>query len=295
MTIGEKIKKLRNGLGMTQAALCGDYITRNMLSQIENGIAKPSIDTVTYIADKLGVPAGFLLTDTDDLLAFQKLTCIDTLRDLYTEKKYFECAQICERLPGCDDEIALILSNCYLNIGKEHLQNGNIRAAENALNASLIFSDKTVYASDDVRRKAGIYLSMIDAFRKKNTVTDVLEAFQSSTSSDNDYDYLMYLNILKLIDDQKSEYAAKIFDSVRVKNVLYRMHINARLSASALNFERARELLLGALNGEDESPDPILKYRLLGDLEQVCKALSDYETAYNASIQKGELYAELMG
>ena len=295
MTIGEKIKKLRNGLGMTQAALCGDYITRNMLSQIENGIAKPSIDTVTYIADKLGVPAGFLLTDTDDLLAFQKLTCIDTLRDLYTEKKYFECAQICERLPGCDDEIALILSNCYLNIGKEHLQNGNIRAAENALNASLIFSDKTVYASDDVRRKAGIYLSMIDAFRKKNTVTDVLEAFQSSTSSDNDYDYLMYLNILKLIDDQKSEYAAKIFDSVRVKNVLYRMHINARLSASALNFERARELLLGALNGEDERPDPILKYRLLGDLEQVCKALSDYETAYNASIQKGELYAELMG
>lgn len=294
MTIGEKIKKLRNGLGMTQAALCGDYITRNMLSQIENGIAKPSIDTVTYIADKLGVPAGFLLTDTDDLLAFQKLTCIDTLRDLYTEKKYFECAQICERLPGCDDEIALILSNCYLNIGKDHLQSGNIRAAENALNASLIFSDKTVYSSDDVRRKAGIYLSMIDAFRKKNTVTDVLEAFQSSTSSDNDYDYLMYLNILKLIDDQKSEYAAKIFDSVRVKNVLYRMHINARLSASALNFERARELLLGALNGEDERPDPILRYRLLGDLEQVCKALSDYETAYNASIQKGELYAELM-
>lgn len=293
MTIGEKIKKLRNGLGMTQSTLCGDYITRNMLSQIENGIAKPSIDTVTYIADKLGVPAGFLLTDTDDLLAFQKLTCIDVLRDLYTEKKYFECAQICEKLPGCDDEIAFILSNCYLNIGKDHLQSGNIRAAENALNASLIFSDKTVYASDDVRRKAGIYLSMIDAFKKKNTVTDVLEAFQSSTSSDNDYDYLMYLNILKLIDDQKSEYAAKIFDSVRVKNVLYRMHINARLSASALNFERAKELLLGALNGEEESPDPILKYRLLGDLEQVCKALSDYETAYNASIQKGELYAEL--
>ena len=294
MTIGEKIKKLRNGLGMTQAALCGDYITRNMLSQIENGIAKPSIDTVTYIADKLGVPAGFLLTDTDDLLAFQKLTCIDTLRDLYTEKKYFECAQICERLPGCDDEIALILSNCYLNIGKEHLQNGNIRASENALNAAIIFCDKTVYTCDDVRRKAGIYLSMIDAFRKKNSATDVIDAFADTTDTDNDYDYLMYLNVLKLIDDQKAEYAAKIFDSVRIKNVLYRMHINAKLSVSALNFERARELLLSALSGEDERPDPILKYRLLGDLEQVCKALSDYENAYNASIQKGELYAELM-
>ena len=57
---------------------------------------------------------------------------------------------------------------------------------------------------------------------------------------------------------------------------------------------RAKELLLSALDGENGEPDPILKYRLLCDLEQVCKALSDYETAYNASIQKGELYAELM-
>ena len=134
---------------------------------------------------------------------------------------------------------------------------------------------------------------MIDAFRKKNTATDVLEAYQSSTSADNDYDYLMYLNILKLIDEQKSEYAAKIFDSVRIKNVLYRMHINARLSICALNFERAKELLLGALDGENGEPDPILKYRLLSDLEQVCKALSDYENAYNASVQKSEMYSEL--
>ena len=295
MTIGEKIKKLRCDRGMTQSMLCGDFITRNMLSQIENGVAKPSIDTITYIADKLGIPAGFLLTDTDDLLAFQKLTCVNTLRELYKQNEFTKCAEMCERLPGSDDETSFILSNCYLNIGKEHLQNGNMRAAENALNASLIFSDKTVYASDDVRRKAYLYLSMIDAFRKKNTATDVLEAYQSSTSADNDYDYLMYLNILKLIDEQKSEYAAKIFDSVRIKNVLYRMHINARLSSVALNFERAKELLTEALGSEYEKPDPLLKYRLLGDLEQVSKALSDYETAYNASVQKSELYSELMG
>jgi len=92
MTIGEKIKKLRNNLGMTQSALCGDFITRNMLSQIENGVAKPSIDTITYIADKLGIPAGFLLTDTDDLLAFQKLACINTLRELYKQNEFAKCA-----------------------------------------------------------------------------------------------------------------------------------------------------------------------------------------------------------
>ena len=293
MTIGEKIKKLRCDLGMTQSKLCGDFITRNMLSQIENDVAKPSIDTITYIAGKLGVPAGFLLTDTDDLLAFQKLSCIHTLRELYEQNEFVKCAEICERLPGSDDEIAFILSNCYLNIGKEHLQNGNIKAAENFLNACLAFCTKTVYASDSIKRKAHIYLSRIDAFKKKNSPTDVLESFEGFTDTDGDYDFFMYLNILKLIDEQKAEYAAKIFDSVRIKNVLYRMHINARLSSVALNFERAKELLLGALDGTNGHPDPLLRYRLLSDLEQVCKALSDYETAYNASIQKGELYAEL--
>lgn len=293
MTIGQKIKKLRTDLGMTQARLCKDFITRNMLSQIENDVAKPSIDTITYIANTLGVPAGFLLTDTDDLLAFQKLTCINTLRELYKQKEFAKCAQICERLPGSDDEIAFILANCYLNIGKNHLQSGNINAAENFLSASLVFLDKTAYASDSIRRKAHIYLSMIDTFKKKNTVTEVLEAFEGMSDDEDDYDYFMYLNVLKLIDEQKSEYAAKIFDSVRIKNVLYRMHINARLSSIALNFERAKELLLGALDGTNGKADPLLKYRLLSDLEQVCKALSDYETAYNASIQKGELYAEL--
>jgi len=118
-------------------------------------------------------------------------------------------------------------------------------------------------------------------------------AFEDAENTDSDYDYLMYLNIIKLIEEQKAEYAAKIFDSVRIKNVLFRLHINAKLSVSALNFERAKELLLNALDGENGEPDPILKYRLLCDLEQVCKALSDYETAYNASIQKGEMYAEL--
>ena len=43
MNIGEKIKRLRTAKLMTQADLVGDVITRNMLSQIENGVANPSL------------------------------------------------------------------------------------------------------------------------------------------------------------------------------------------------------------------------------------------------------------
>ena len=63
MTTGEKIKKLRNDKMMTQAQLVGDHITRNMLSRIESNEANPSLSTLIYIADRLGVPAGYLLAD----------------------------------------------------------------------------------------------------------------------------------------------------------------------------------------------------------------------------------------
>ena len=42
MNLGEKIKNLRISKNITQSALSGAKITRNMLSQIENGKAMPS-------------------------------------------------------------------------------------------------------------------------------------------------------------------------------------------------------------------------------------------------------------
>ena len=58
MEIGEKIKTLRNQRRMTQTALAGDQITRNMLSLIENGSALPSLSTILYLAERLDIPAG---------------------------------------------------------------------------------------------------------------------------------------------------------------------------------------------------------------------------------------------
>ena len=46
----DEMRKMRQ---MTQEKLSGSKITRNMLSQIENGIATPSIETLEYIANTL--------------------------------------------------------------------------------------------------------------------------------------------------------------------------------------------------------------------------------------------------
>ena len=63
MELGEKLRKAREERGLAQRALCGDIITRNMLSQIENGSAKPSMETLRLLADRLELPLGYFLED----------------------------------------------------------------------------------------------------------------------------------------------------------------------------------------------------------------------------------------
>ncbi len=63
MELGTKIKEARLAAGMSQRQLCGDQITRNMLSLIENGSAKPSMDTLVYLARRLGQPVSAFLQE----------------------------------------------------------------------------------------------------------------------------------------------------------------------------------------------------------------------------------------
>lgn len=61
MELGEKIRLARQQAGLSQRQLCGEDITRNMLSLIENGGAKPSVKTLTLLAERLGKPVSYFL------------------------------------------------------------------------------------------------------------------------------------------------------------------------------------------------------------------------------------------
>lgn len=63
MELGQRLKQARLEAGLSQRQLCGDEITRNMLSQIENGSARPSMDTLRYLAARLGKPMGYFLEE----------------------------------------------------------------------------------------------------------------------------------------------------------------------------------------------------------------------------------------
>ena len=63
MELGQRIKEARLEAGLSQRQLCGEVITRNMLSQIENGAARPSMATLQYLAGRLGKSVSFFLED----------------------------------------------------------------------------------------------------------------------------------------------------------------------------------------------------------------------------------------
>ena len=63
MELGEKIKQARLEAGLSQRQLCGDTVTRNMLSQIENGSARPSMDTLRFFAARLGKTLSYFLEE----------------------------------------------------------------------------------------------------------------------------------------------------------------------------------------------------------------------------------------
>ena len=62
-TLGERIRKLRKQQKLTLEALAGKELTKGMLSLIENNKANPSMESLSYIAERLGVEVVELLEE----------------------------------------------------------------------------------------------------------------------------------------------------------------------------------------------------------------------------------------
>ncbi len=137
MDLGKKIRRARQEAGLSQRQLCGEEITRNMLSLIENGAARPSMKTLSLLAQRLGKPVSYFLEentqDPSELItsaealrqveaallekktvyAAQLLECV-TAPLLYREKLLLsaklpgaDLESICNSLPSLDEELLL--------------------------------------------------------------------------------------------------------------------------------------------------------------------------------------------
>ena len=67
--LGEKVRLLREGKGLSRPVFCGDEseLSVRQLVRIEKGEFRPTIKTLEYIADRLGIPSYVLMPDYKEL------------------------------------------------------------------------------------------------------------------------------------------------------------------------------------------------------------------------------------
>jgi tetratricopeptide (TPR) repeat protein len=58
--LGERLRQLRVAAGLTQSELAGERFSKEYVSQIERGKTRPTEETVSWLAARLGVDTGFL-------------------------------------------------------------------------------------------------------------------------------------------------------------------------------------------------------------------------------------------
>ena len=120
MTLGEKLRQTRLEAGLSQKALCGDRITRNMLSLIESGSARPSMDTLVYLAQQLGKSVGFFLDEDAP---------VDQARALYAQGDYAQALELLTEGPEAD----LLRSLCLLELADQAIREEKLPYARQLL------------------------------------------------------------------------------------------------------------------------------------------------------------------
>lgn len=62
--IGERIREARHRAGLTQQQLAGERYTKAYISALETGIARPSMVALSYLSERLGLPASHFIDET---------------------------------------------------------------------------------------------------------------------------------------------------------------------------------------------------------------------------------------
>lgn len=127
MGLGEKIKAARLEAGLSQRQLCGDTITRNMLSQIENGSASPSMATLQYLAGRLGKSVSFFLQE--QAVDSQNTELMHRVRQAYAQRQTGAVLTLLRDYhspdPLFDQEAQYLFALCAISHSEHLLQQGD--------------------------------------------------------------------------------------------------------------------------------------------------------------------------
>lgn len=105
-TLGLRIRKLRKQQKLTLEALAGDQLTKGMLSLIENGKAQPSMESLSYIAGRLGIESSELMEDVSQTEKRSLLAQVEKLYKVDYSDLQDEHQQIIELVQPVVDKLS---------------------------------------------------------------------------------------------------------------------------------------------------------------------------------------------
>ena len=275
MHLGDKIRARRRELGLTQAALSGETVTRNMLSQIEGGKATPSLPTLLVLAERLSVPVGYFFCEEGEEFFYRKQAVFPRLSALFHAGSYAECLRAFERELGeCDDELGYMMASCAYFCGFRAWKNGSFETAIAYLSSALDYVQETAYPADWIVAGCRLLIPI-----GANVQSPLLEF--------NEHSYIDSLRRAGCLDvfcylTEREGYA--------FENPFYEMHLRARKLLRESHFTEALALFndIEKHKGED-GVTAYLLIRIYADMEIAYRELGDYEGAYRYSTKRHSL------
>ena len=170
--LGHRIKEARIAKKMTQSQVVGDFITRNMLSQIENGTAMPSVKTLTYLAEVLNIPDILDFSsnsgEDEDSAETQALPEVSGLRLLTAAKTaarsqdWMTVISMEDSAPDLfADEFATLFAQGFLAMARSSQDQPAL--AVTYLEKALNYADRGLYANASLKAEAVLLLQQLAA------------------------------------------------------------------------------------------------------------------------------------
>ena len=288
--LGRKIRHLRTAQQMTQAELAGDQITRNMLSQIENGSAQPSLPTVLYLAEKLDIPAGYFFAEEEDEFLYRKMQHISSIKQAFAAGQWQRCMTLCqEKLDKSDDELNFILCRCAYQLALQAFAEGRLCAAHTGFVQTLAYAPQTVYAAVQIVRTSYDYLTYLAQFDPALEIPSFIEAPSPSFSTDQPW-FSFYLYAMRCIREGDIATAEHLLAIPDFANTTYAAHVEAHIAMAHRVYNGAIVIIEGLLTPDRGlPPSKPMTYLLYGDLEVCCRETGDFERAYRYTTQRVKL------
>lgn len=153
--LGQRLKQARQEAGLSQRQLCGEKITRNMLSQIESGKARPSMQTLTYLAQTLGKPVSWFLEETPEPQPAEQIPM--KARRCYQAGQYQQCLELLDACQqndtGAEAELWLLRALSQLALAKQAVAEDKFHYARSLLEKTALAGKHTPYYTPELERE----------------------------------------------------------------------------------------------------------------------------------------------